>query len=531
VVEPVPAAPSSKSSKSSSGAAAAGVAAGRSFASGSGVSARISTRDASSMFRTTASDAPSNMASSVSAHHKTYSCAEPSTGSGDVLRDLGDVLRNPAKLAEAQEEFERALAGRERVLGPEHPDVLATRNSLASVLAQRGMLAEAEGEFRGLVELQGRVLGPEHPDVLATRNNLASVLAQQHNLVEAETEFRAVLRVRQLVLGSEHPDTLATRTLLTGASDAVAKARAVPERGWPAVHRGIRAVDLAAFSSRETVDQITIRQVLFTAMRESMDLAGLPWHDCSVEDTGDGLFVLIPPELPKIQLVRVADELEKALTKHNAVTVPAQRMRLRMALHAGEVRVGPNGVLGTAVIHAARLLDAPPLKAALANSGRNLALIVSDWFYEEVVSHSSPENAAPYRRVEVRVKETSANAWIRELPALSLTLVPEGAVFASSDARMLVELTDALLAVPSLNEDSQRRLLIDLLPPEIGQIVPYHSRARLHFIAMVRTCLRYEGGLDALLRAVEMITPTSLPARNMREVVERIRSSPEALER
>jgi class 3 adenylate cyclase len=379
------------------------------------------------------------------------------------------------------------------------------------------------------VEVQDRVLGPEHPDVLATRNNLASVLAQQGMLAEAVAEFRTVLQLRQVVLGPEHPDTLATRTLLTGASDALAKARTVTTRGWPAAHRGILVVDMEAFTAegRQTKDRITMRESMFTALRDSMNLADVPWKACSIEDTGDGILVLVPPELPKILLVVVADELERALRAHNAVSAPASRIRLRMALHAGEVRVGSNGVAGTAVNHAFRLLDALPVKIALKDSDRDLALIVSAWFFEEVVRHDPREDAAAYRRVEVEVKETLVGAWIREPTTPPSAISSRGTAQDPARTGVLAELTDALLAVPSLAEESRRNLLIEMLPSPIRETVPYYPRARLHLIAMIRTCMRYEGGLDALLSAVEAITPESVPVRTMRQTVDRIRSTAE----
>ena len=62
---------------------------------------------------------------------------------------------------------------RERVLGPEHPDTLATRHRLAYWTAQTGDVAEASDQFAALLPVRERVLGPEHPDTLATRTSLA----------------------------------------------------------------------------------------------------------------------------------------------------------------------------------------------------------------------------------------------------------------------------------------------------------------------------------------------------------------------
>ena len=81
-----------------------------------------------------------------------------------------------------------------------------------------------------------------------------------------------------------------------------------------------------------------------------------------------------------------------------------ERIRLRMALHAGEVRYDDHGVTAAAVNLAFRLVNASALKEALAGSPGVLAMIVSSWFFDEVVRHSGA--AAGYLPVQVAVKET-----------------------------------------------------------------------------------------------------------------------------
>ena len=99
-----------------------------------------------------------------------------------------------------------------------------------------------------------------------------------------------------------------------------------------------------------------------------------------------------------------------ALRAHNIAHPGPVRIRLRMALHAGEVRYDEHGVTAAAVNLAFRLLDADALKAALASSPGVLAVIASSWFFEEVVRHSGA--AAGYRPVNVAVKETTTIGWI-----------------------------------------------------------------------------------------------------------------------
>jgi hypothetical protein len=102
--------------------------------------------------------------------------------------------------------------------------------------------------------------------------------------------------------------------------------------------------------------------------------------------------------------------LVTALRMHNGAHPAPEHIRLRMALHAGEVHYDEYGATAVAVNLAFRLLDAGALKVALASSPGVLAVIASSWFYEEVVRHSAV--ASVYRPVEVAVKETTTTGWI-----------------------------------------------------------------------------------------------------------------------
>ncbi|MEV0682012.1 tetratricopeptide repeat protein [Actinosynnema sp. NPDC050436] len=182
-----------------------------------------------------------------------------------------------------------------------------------------------------------------------------------------------------------------------------------------AVHRTIVVVDVEGFGDRRRTlpHQLGTRAALYRVVERALRAAGVPWAGCHREDRGDGLFVLVPPEVPKTPLVEVLPAaLVAALREHNATGPPEQRFRLRLAVHAGEVAFDAHGVTSTSLTTAFRLVDAAPLKQALADSPGTLALVVSGWVFDEVVRHSAVLDAATFRPVEVRVKEVRDTAWV-----------------------------------------------------------------------------------------------------------------------
>lgn len=186
-------------------------------------------------------------------------------------------------------------------------------------------------------------------------------------------------------------------------------------RPRPAVHRTILVVDVEGFGDRRRTNphQIAVRDGLYRALHQALDNAGIVSAGIQYEDRGDGVFVLAPADVPKSLFVEALPGLlAAALREHNLTHRAEERIRLRMAVHAGEINYDDHGATAAAINLTFRLLDAQPLKAALADSPGVLALIASSWFFDEVVRHSPRVNAASYRPVRVAVKETTVVAWV-----------------------------------------------------------------------------------------------------------------------
>src|SRR4029077_12391873 len=112
--------------------------------------------------------------------------------------------------AGAEEEFRAVFAARLRKLGPDHHDTLSARFNIAQQMAARGDHAGAEEEFRAVFTARLRKLGPDHHDTLIARFNIAQQMAERGNHAGAEEEFRGLLTGLRRRLGPNHPDTLAT---------------------------------------------------------------------------------------------------------------------------------------------------------------------------------------------------------------------------------------------------------------------------------------------------------------------------------
>ncbi len=228
----------------------------------------------------------------------------------------------------------------------------------------------------------------------------------------------------------------------------------------PAVHRTILCLDVEGYGRRTNGDQLAVRAGLYGALRRALADSGVPASSCYCEDRGDGAMILIRPDVPK---ERVAGpfpaRLAALIERHNGGAPPGARIRVRVAVHAGEVHHDDHGVAGTAINKAFRLLSAPPLKDALRTSPGVLALITSGWFFEEVVRQNPACLAAAFRPAHVAVKELRERAWMR---------LPETWPHADTDrdrrllalhpgAEISVPAAAALLDVP----DAEARVLLD----------------------------------------------------------------------
>jgi hypothetical protein len=186
-------------------------------------------------------------------------------------------------------------------------------------------------------------------------------------------------------------------------------------------------VDIEKSSRRGDTAMLGNRRVLQSVLRDVVAEANIPWEDSHRDDLGDGMRLVLGRDVNKSRLLHpVAHELAARLRTHNRTAGPLGTIRVRMAVHAGEVHMDDAEVVGGSLKTLARLLDAPPLRNVLAAAPETatVALAVSEHIHEDVVRHGYPGiDPATYQRFRFTVKETTAAAWLHvpgHLPPFSV---------------------------------------------------------------------------------------------------------------
>jgi Tfp pilus assembly protein PilF len=75
-------------------------------------------------------------------------------------------------------------------------------NYLGQLYQEIGRPADAEAMYRGALSIREQALGPQHPQVAASLNTLAEFLASQHRFREAAPLLQRALEVQGVTIAS-----------------------------------------------------------------------------------------------------------------------------------------------------------------------------------------------------------------------------------------------------------------------------------------------------------------------------------------
>jgi tetratricopeptide (TPR) repeat protein len=154
-------------------------------------------------------------------------------GCADLLNRAGAYFHGRAAYSGARQLLGRALAIREKALGPDHPETAESLSNLATLLRAQGDLAGARPLYERALAICEGALGPEHPHTALGLNNLGLLLRDQGDEAGAWQHDERALAIREKALGPDHPATatsLKSLAILMHRRSDLAGARPLYER-------------------------------------------------------------------------------------------------------------------------------------------------------------------------------------------------------------------------------------------------------------------------------------------------------------
>src|SRR5829696_8015253 len=130
----------------------------------------------------------------------------------EVLDLLGAAVRRSAKVKEDEKRAfaERAVAIKERVLGPDHPDLATSLINLGVQGALAGDPAAARPLLERALEIREAAFGPDHTLVAGALQSLGGLLMTLHDDAAAMVLLDRAQQIRETIYGAGHTDTVRT---------------------------------------------------------------------------------------------------------------------------------------------------------------------------------------------------------------------------------------------------------------------------------------------------------------------------------
>jgi class 3 adenylate cyclase len=182
------------------------------------------------------------------------------------------------------------------------------------------------------------------------------------------------------------------------------------------VHRTILVLDIVEFAHPQRTDpaRLRLREELYELIHQTLIAAVVDPEHAPCVDLGDGVIVLLDPQLAATRVVEVViGQLRTSLAALNRRAPGNERLRLRVALHRGEVVRDAHGFVGAALVEASRLSNAAALRQQLDDTAADLGLIVSDQVWKQLTgSGHDPLGPGVYQPLSLSTHDATTRAWL-----------------------------------------------------------------------------------------------------------------------
>lgn len=303
---------------------------------------------------------------------------------------------------------------------PAPPTSLASVGIMGAATARLGWLRRLAGRHPGVRAWASGVrthrfswhFEADHGVRLLPRSYGAHVLLELPGDL-AEVRGRLGVRAELVDVGREPPgqrraslhDVLSFAEPVSGAEPAAAAVRLCV------------AADVVGYSGRSNRASEEIQRRLVALLAAARRAAGIDERAVRPQPQGDGQFTVLPSGIDEsVVIPAMIQGLERALEADNRCAARSDRIRLRLALHRGLVKPGDNGWVGRATIAVHRILESPPLRAAvLEHPEVDLAVGIPDVLYQDVIrlteAYPGPDDFTPVT-VDLPAKGFSEHAWL-----------------------------------------------------------------------------------------------------------------------
>lgn len=165
-------------------------------------------------------------------------------------------------------------------------------------------------------------------------------------------------------------------------------------------------VDIVGYSSRTTEEQEAAQQRLFAMLQRFADKVDIAFDPASYQSTGDGFNYFLPDIDPHAAVRHLVQTVPRLLYEDNLGQ--NHRIRLRMAVDVGPVDQSALGFAGPTVVRFCRLADSAPIRHAMSTTDADIAILISDTLYDDIVRQFSDLSSLQFDRRDVVVKNYQA---------------------------------------------------------------------------------------------------------------------------
>ena len=150
-----------------------------------------------------------------------------------------------------------------------------------ALLQAQGKFAAARPFYERALAIREQMLGPSHPDIATSLNNLAILLYYEKNYAGTLPFMRRALAIRQQRLGPNHLDTQNTAQSLAVIEQAVQSASA-PRPAQIVAQEAAAAAAALEGGTEDELAALAARLEEVSQQAEADEVVGSPWLDLAV---------------------------------------------------------------------------------------------------------------------------------------------------------------------------------------------------------------------------------------------------------